>query len=243
MLPDMDVMHCQDLAIPMGVMQHVVNVESSFNPYAIGVVGGRLVRQPASLPEALATVRMLEGRGYNYSLGLAQVNRANLGAYGLGSYEAAFRPCENLRAGARILADCLARATGNWGRAFSCYASGNFVTGYRTGYVQKILASMQAGATPDASPFPVAAIALFGAARPTPPARRHGTATTPSARALRRSVADAAMDTRPVADNPTLPAHPQPASAGDQASPAVVSAVVPAVAALATADADAAFIF
>jgi type IV secretion system protein VirB1 len=124
-------------------MQHVVRVESSYNPYAIGVVGGRLARQPRSLPEALATVRMLERRGYNFSLGLAQVNRYNLDRYGLASYAQAFDACPNLRAGARILAECNARAGGNWGKAFSCYYSGDFSTGYRHGYVQKIFASMR----------------------------------------------------------------------------------------------------
>ena len=58
-----ELMTCPDLAVPREVMQHVVQVESSFNPYAIGVVGGRLARQPRNLPEAVATARMLEQRG------------------------------------------------------------------------------------------------------------------------------------------------------------------------------------
>lgn len=66
MLPGMELMNCPNLAVPKEVMQHVVRVESSNNPYAIGVVGGRLARQPKNLPEALATVRMLESRGYNF---------------------------------------------------------------------------------------------------------------------------------------------------------------------------------
>ena len=37
---------CADLAVPHDIMHHVVRVESSGNPYAIGVVGGRLQRQP-----------------------------------------------------------------------------------------------------------------------------------------------------------------------------------------------------
>ena len=136
-------MGCQGLAVPMQVMQHVVRVESSFNPYAIGVVGGRLVRQPNNLPEALATVRMLERRGYNFSIGLAQVNRYNLDRYGLDSYEAAFAPCANLQAGSKILAECYHRAERDWGKSFSCYYSGNFSTGFRQGYVQKIYASLR----------------------------------------------------------------------------------------------------
>ncbi|RYF53068.1 MAG: lytic transglycosylase domain-containing protein, partial [Comamonadaceae bacterium] len=54
-------------------MRHVVHVESGANPFAIGVVGGRLVRQPRTLEEARATAEMLESKGYNYSLGAAQV--------------------------------------------------------------------------------------------------------------------------------------------------------------------------
>ena len=154
LLPGLELANCQDLAVPADVMQHVVRVESSYNRYAIGVVGGRLARQPRSLPEALATVRMLEGRGYNFSLGLAQVNRYNLGRYGLSSYAQAFDACPNLQAGARILAECNARAGGDWGKAFSCYYSGDFSTGYRHGYVQKVFASMRAGQD-ESQPIPV----------------------------------------------------------------------------------------
>lgn len=143
MLPDLALMNCQDLAVPTAVMQHVVHVESAFNTYAIGVVGGHLVRQPQTLPEAVATARMLEDRGYNFSLGLAQVNRYNLGRYGLTSYEKAFQICPNLLAGSKILAQCMARSGNDWGKSFSCYYSGNFTTGFQQGYVQKIFASMR----------------------------------------------------------------------------------------------------
>lgn len=157
MLPGMELMDCPDLAVPREVMRHVVQVESSFNPYAIGVVGGRLVRQPRNLPEALSTVRMLEERGYNFSVGLAQVNRYNLAKYGLDSYEKAFQPCANLQAGSRILRECYGRSGGDWGKSFSCYYSGDFRTGYRHGYVQKVYASMRRAAAggPDVAPIAV----------------------------------------------------------------------------------------
>ncbi|MDV3514644.1 MULTISPECIES: lytic transglycosylase domain-containing protein [unclassified Stenotrophomonas] len=145
MLPGLEMMACPEMAVSMDVMQHVINVESSRNPYAIGVVGGALVRQPKSLDEALATVRMLEEKGYNFSVGLAQVNRYNLGKYGLDSYEKAFQQCANLQAGSRILADCYKRSGQDWGKSFSCYYSGNFETGFRHGYVQKIYDSMRRG--------------------------------------------------------------------------------------------------
>lgn len=124
----------------------LVSVESSFNPYAIGVVDGVLTRQPRNLDEALETVAKLESLGMNYSVGLAQVNKYNLKKYGL-THETAFDPCKNLIAGSAILTDCYERAR-KAGRdeqagvraALSCYYSGNFTTGFREGYVQKVAA-------------------------------------------------------------------------------------------------------
>jgi len=165
MLPGMEMLACPNLAVSPEVMQHIVQVESSANPYAIGVVGGQLERQPRNLSEALATVQMLDAKGYNFSVGLAQVNRANLGRYGLDSYQKAFDTCPNLSAGAHILADCYAGAHGDWGKAFSCYYSGNFSAGFRDGYVQKIYASINSeasnpGKTASAPTPAVPAIAL-----------------------------------------------------------------------------------
>jgi type IV secretion system protein VirB1 len=142
MLPGVEMMACPNMAVAPEVMHHVVRVESSYNPYAIGVVGGRLVRQPKNLAEAVSTAQMLEDKGFNFSLGLAQVNRYNLQKYGLNSYQNAFDKCPNLQAGSKILAECYNRLQ-DWGKAFSCYYSGNSVTGFRHGYVQKIYASMR----------------------------------------------------------------------------------------------------
>ena len=153
----MDMQDCQDLAVPKEVIQHVVHVESSRNPFAIGVVGGYLARQPRSLEEALAAVRQLKREGYNFSVGIAQVNRYNLAKYGLATYAEAFDVCANLKAGSRILRECYDRAQ-DWGKAFSCYYSGNFVTGFNHGYVQKIFASMrkaQFGLTGEPEPVKV----------------------------------------------------------------------------------------
>jgi type IV secretion system protein VirB1 len=173
LLPGMELMGCQGLAVPSEVMHHVVRVESSYNRYAIGVVGGRLVRQPKTLPEALATVRMLEGRGFNFSIGLAQVNRYNLDKYGLGSYEEAFEPCANLRAGSKILAECYHRAGRDWGKSFSCYYSGNFSTGFRHGYVQKIYASLRKGRESNESSGAPAIDVVSRESRRSMPVARH----------------------------------------------------------------------
>jgi type IV secretion system protein VirB1 len=143
-----DMTSCPDLAVPAQTMQRVAEVESGKNPFAIGVVGARLVRQPRNQGEAVATARMLEAEGYNFSVGIAQVNRSNLARYGLDSYEKAFDGCANLAAGARILAECFGRAGGDWSKAFSCYYSGDFVTGFREGYVQRITAGLADAAAP-----------------------------------------------------------------------------------------------
>lgn len=188
MLPGMELMGCAGLAVPAEVMHHVVRVESSYNPFAIGVVGGRLARQPRTLEEALSTSRMLEREGYNFSLGLAQVNRHNLRHYGLDSHEKAFDICPNLRAGAQILSECHARAGGDWGKAFSCYYSGNFVTGYQHGYVQKVLASWQAVAPAQSIPV------IRNGAESASHTRASG-AAVPASRVARR-VQEAALDSR-----------------------------------------------
>lgn len=135
-------------------MQHVVHVESSRNPFAIGVVGGYLARQPKNLEEALATVRQLKEEGYNFSVGISQVNRYNLAKYGLKTYEQAFEVCPNLQAGSRILRECYDRAQ-DWGKAFSCYYSGNFTTGFQHGYVQKVFASIRKASAESAPTGPI----------------------------------------------------------------------------------------
>lgn len=170
-------------------LKGVVSTESAGNPYAIGVVGGRLERQPRSLTEAVATARELERQGFNFSMGLGQVNRYNLAKYGE-SYETVFEPCRNLKAGSAILKDCYQRARAQipddqqaLRAAFSCYYSGNFTRGFRPdragqpSYVQKVVAN----ATETAQPIPVvpavkpdsvAAVAIRPAGRASAPAKR-----------------------------------------------------------------------
>jgi type IV secretion system protein VirB1 len=124
----------------------LVRVESGFNPHAIGVVGGSLERQPRNLGEAIATAAALQAGGRNFSLGLAQINVKNLERLGL-SLQSALDPCQNLAAMQVILAECLDRS-GSAGppqhalrRALSCYYSGNFVTGFNSGYVSSVVAA------------------------------------------------------------------------------------------------------
>ena len=124
----------------------LVAVESAFNPHAIGVVGGALERQPRSAPEAVATAVTLQAEGKNFSIGLAQINVGNLPRLGL-TIADALDGCQNLQAMQTVLGECFERAGGdadpqrNLRRALSCYYSGDFATGFRDGYVGRVLAA------------------------------------------------------------------------------------------------------
>lgn len=128
-------------------LRAMATVESSHNPHAIGVVNGRLARQPRNLPEAISTVMALQKQGIRFSAGLIQIYVKNWPAYQL-DHESVFDPCANMRAAAGILTDCYKRAS-RWTdapqvalrNALSCYYSNNFVTGYQHGYVQKVVAA------------------------------------------------------------------------------------------------------
>jgi type IV secretion system protein VirB1 len=128
------------------LLGRVASVESSGNPYAIGVVGGHLARQPTNLPEALATVNALDAGGWNYSMGLVQVNVHNLARHGQ-SAQGIFEPCTNLRTGATILKECYARAKPHFAQAvdavpaaLSCYYSGDLARG--ASYARKVAAAV-----------------------------------------------------------------------------------------------------
>jgi type IV secretion system protein VirB1 len=218
----LDMATCPNLAVPVEVMQHVVKVESDNNPFAIGVVGARLERQPLNLDEAVATARMLDSKGYNFSLGVAQVNRYNLAKYGLDTYQKAFDVCPNLSAGTRILAQCYAKAGGDWGKSFSCYYSGNFSKGYDDGYVQKVYTSINRALPAATVPTRTIPIQLAQYATPLPATsaeyriRMRSSAIDPLGAALVAGASENELTrthtppTTPVATAPNMP-FPRPA--------------------------------
>jgi type IV secretion system protein VirB1 len=143
--------------VDAGTVHAIVAVESGLNPHAIGVVGGRLERQPRHRAEAVATARALQAAGWNFSVGLGQINVHNLERRGL-TAETAFEPCSNLSALQAVLAECYGRAGRQTDgvhahgarqtalrRALSCYYSGNFSTGFHHGYVGRVVAAAHAG--------------------------------------------------------------------------------------------------
>jgi type IV secretion system protein VirB1 len=131
--------------VHVATLRAMATVESGMNPYAIGVVNGRLVRQPQNLTEAISTAGELDKKGVRYSAGLIQIYRKNWQRLNLDENNV-FDVCTNMRAAQTILLDCYRRASsardGNQlalRRALSCYYSNNFATGYQQGYVQRVV--------------------------------------------------------------------------------------------------------
>jgi type IV secretion system protein VirB1 len=153
----------------------VVQVESRFEPLAVGVNGARrLTIGSSSADEAIAKAGALIAAGRNIDLGLAQINSRNLGWLGL-SLEQAFDPCRNLAAAASVLqAGYNAETASTVGEqaalrtALSRYNTGDPVRGFNNGYVGKVtsaaarivpaiqpaLASSPAAVTAEAAPSP-----------------------------------------------------------------------------------------
>ncbi|KFF42175.1 lytic transglycosylase [Pseudomonas sp. BRG-100] len=132
----------------------IVKTESAFNPWAIGVVGGALPRQPQNLEEAVTTVKRLVKEGANFSIGLGQINRQH---FDVTKSEEVFDPCNNLRMTAKILGDCYASVATDKGtqqqalhKAISCYYSGNPRRGFKaeaqfggSSHVQRVVANVE----------------------------------------------------------------------------------------------------
>jgi type IV secretion system protein VirB1 len=161
---------CAPLVAPQ-TMAAIVRTESGFRPLAIGVNGGgRLVRQPETVEEAVVTAKWLIQSGYNIDMGLGQVNSSNLRRTGL-TVEDAFDPCKNLAASAMILhgnyKDASRKIVGEQAAlnaAISAYNTGNFTAGFSNGYVQRVVNN--AGATSGVVANTVAPIPLMGGAKP-----------------------------------------------------------------------------
>jgi type IV secretion system protein VirB1 len=166
----------------------IVKTESSFNPWAIGVVGKPLPRQPQSLDEAVTAVKALVDQGADFSIGLGQINRQH---FDVDKPERVFDPCTNLRMTAVVLHACYSKASKSepdqqaaLQQAISCYYSGNLKRGFTperqfggTSHVQRVLANadgstvtvpaLQPGASRAAPSPPIAPAIPANAVPPT----------------------------------------------------------------------------
>lgn len=126
----------------------VVQVESRFEPLAIGVNGSpRVTLAPSSVDEAVARAGELIAAGRSIDLGLAQINSKNLAWLGLGLREV-FEPCANLKAAAKVLQDGYGRSDPDrvgeraaLRTTLSYYNTGHPERGVRNGYVGKVEAA------------------------------------------------------------------------------------------------------
>lgn len=125
----------------------VAHAESALDPLAIGVNDGAPVRlRPQTPAEAAGLARDLIAQGRDIDLGLGQINVRNLARLGL-TLEAAFDPCQNLAASARILEEGYRRGVARVGAgqpalriALSYYNTGDPQRGERNGYVRRVVA-------------------------------------------------------------------------------------------------------
>lgn len=176
-------------AVAPETLMAIVQVESRFNPLAIGVNGQPRVTVTARTPrEAAARASALIAAGRSVDLGLAQINSGNLAWLGL-SVEAAFDPCLNLAAAQRVLQDGYARsAPASVGEqpalltALSYYNTGHPRRGFANGYVARVttatarftpaildaVRSVPATSTPAIAVLAPPAWDVFGQVEPTP---------------------------------------------------------------------------
>ena len=145
---------CQ-IDVPPLQMSAIVRTESSAHPFAIGVVGHYLSRQPTSQVEANNVIAQLIDGKYNFSVGITQVNQANFKTYGLHQGNM-FDVCTNLSVGSKILKACHEQYQ-DWQKAYSCYYSGNPTTGFAHGYVRKVLANKSKPLLTSLNPTPASA--------------------------------------------------------------------------------------
>ena len=150
--------------VAIETMAAIVQQESNFNQFSIGVNGDYILkRQPKSKEEALESVTwLIKEKQSNLDIGIAQINTENLKKYDV-SIEEAFDPCTNIKVGADILTDNYQRAleSGMKGQgalqvAISEYNTGSKVNGFKNGYVQKIIDNVKplVVAVPDLEPNP-----------------------------------------------------------------------------------------
>ncbi|EPN0316288.1 lytic transglycosylase domain-containing protein [Vibrio vulnificus] len=130
---------CQNTVDPE-IISRLIQTESSKRPYVVAIKGSTVAKQPETREEAISFIKQLDKMGFNYSVGLMQVNVSNFSKVGL-TLDNAFDFCENIKAGAFLFNDCHVRAKQKFPNrensyhidaAASCYYSGNFNYGFLT---------------------------------------------------------------------------------------------------------------
>jgi type IV secretion system protein VirB1 len=122
----------------------IIQTESSGDPFALNVNGGRQPARQSNATDVAATARRYLAAGYSVDLGLGQINSRNMRWLGL-TWETVFDPCTNVAALARVLSTNYNAVKA--GRdpqtalrvALSMYNTGSQTRGFRNGYVAKVV--------------------------------------------------------------------------------------------------------
>jgi type IV secretion system protein VirB1 len=147
----------------------IIQTESSGDPFALNVNGGRQPARQSNAADAAATARRFVAAGYSVDLGLGQINSRNMRWLGL-TWETVFDPCTNVAALGRVLTTNYNAAKA--GRdpqtalrvALSMYNTGSQTRGFRNGYVAKVARNAGVADTGVAyvTDFPPVAVAIPG---------------------------------------------------------------------------------
>lgn len=127
-------------------MVALVKTESKANPWAIGLNGAMLRYQPKSESQAIAWVKYLDKHGYNFDVGLGQINIKNIKKRNIAPEKLINDKCLNLQISGDILTQNYMQAKKSTNdpqlalrKALSMYNTGNQYSGFNNGYVNKIL--------------------------------------------------------------------------------------------------------
>ncbi len=136
---------CAPTVAPETVLA-IIQTESSGDPLALNVNGGRHPLRQSNAADAAATAGRYVAAGYSVDLGLGQINSRNMRWLGL-TWETVFDPCVNIAALGRVLSSNYKAAIA--GRdpqtalrvALSMYNTGSRTRGFRNGYVGKVVSN------------------------------------------------------------------------------------------------------
>lgn len=122
------------LALPPSItaerLAAFATVESARTSLVLNVNGpGGGARRFPTEAAAIAAVRALDAQGRDYDAGILQINRRNWARVGL-TAETVFRPCPNIAAGIRILAEADRRAACIWNTGRGDCRSSTGTNGY-----------------------------------------------------------------------------------------------------------------
>lgn len=162
------IQQCTPANVSTQTMHALMRVESAHRPHAIGYKVVKqdgtvftLTKQPRDVAEAISWAKWMLASGYKFDAGAAQVNSINFNRFGV-TPENMFDACTSINVGARILTECYTRAYGVYkepqralNAALSCYQSGNFKTGFGTGYVARVNAAAGVTDVPGAGAPPL----------------------------------------------------------------------------------------